>query len=180
MTILQSDWTGDQEVSIGGWQRHISGDSLADDIRRQWSLRRSLGYETHSHQGPFPQSAAYKSAWRKSQSGETQSAPHQPVYVTPFVRTNECISRAEDAGTAHVKIRFSDALRRVFPTMVASYLPFRGRICQETSCDRSSVTFDLRQCAGRTNCRLSPPLGDAIYLSYTFPDLLALRPGVYP
>ena len=110
MTILQSDWTGDQEVSIGGWQRHISGDSLADDIRRQWSLRRSLGYETHSHQGPFPQSAAYKSAWRKSQSGETQSAPHQPVYVTPFVRTNECISRAEDAGTG---ARKNQVLRRV-------------------------------------------------------------------
>ena len=39
-----------------------------------------------------------------------------------FVRTNESINRAEDAGTAHVKIRFSDALRRVLPTRLTSYL----------------------------------------------------------
>ena len=60
-------------------------------------------------------------------------------------RTNESINGAEDAGTAHVKNRFSDALRRVLPTRLTSYLEFRGRICQETSCDRSSVTFDLSQ-----------------------------------
>ena len=63
-----------------------------------------------------------------------------------LVRTNESINGAEDAGTAHVKIRFSDALRRVLPTRLTSYLEFGGRICQETLCDRSSVTFDLRQC----------------------------------
>ena len=44
------------------------------------------------------------------------------------------------------QIGFSDALRWVFPTMVPSYLQCRGWICQETLCDRSSVTFDLRQC----------------------------------
>ena len=43
-----------------------------------------------------------------------------------FVRTNESINRAEDAGTAHVKIRFSDALRRVLPTRLTSYLEFGG------------------------------------------------------
>ena len=91
MTILQPDWTGDQEVPIGGWQRHISGDSLADDIRRQWSLRSSLGYETHSRQGPFPQSVACNSTWRKSKSGETPFAPHEPVYVTQLVRVTPSI-----------------------------------------------------------------------------------------
>ena len=44
--------------------------------------------------------------------------------------------------------RFADALRRVLPTTLASHLAFRGWICQETLCDRSSVTFDLRQCGG--------------------------------
>ena len=38
-------------------------------------------------------------------------------------------------------------LQRALPTTVASYLPFRGWICQGTLCDRSSVTFDLRQYA---------------------------------
>ena len=56
---------------------------------------------------------------------------------------------------AHGHISSTDALQRVFPTTVPSYLQFRGWICQEALCDRSSVTFDLSQCAGRTNCRLS-------------------------
>ena len=34
-----------------------------------------------------------------------------------------------------------------FPTTLASRLQFSGWICQETLCDRSSVTFDFRQCA---------------------------------
>ena len=63
-----------------------------------------------------------------------------------LVRTNESINRAEAVGTTHGQIRFSDALRRVLPTRLTSYLEFGGRICQETLCDRSSVTFDLRQC----------------------------------
>ena len=45
------------------------------------------------------------------------------------------------------QIGSADALQRVFPTAVASYLLFRGWICQETLCGRSAVTFDLRQCA---------------------------------
>ena len=64
-----------------------------------------------------------------------------------IMRTTTGINKTEAAGAAHVQIRFSDALRRVLPTRLTSYLEFRGRICQETSCDRSSVTFDLRQCA---------------------------------
>ena len=47
-------------------------------------------------------------------------------------------------------IGFADALQRVFPTTVSSYLPFRGWICQETLCDGSPVTFDLRQCGSPT------------------------------
>ena len=41
------------------------------------------------------------------------------------------------------------------PTMVASYLEFRGWIHQDTRCNGMSVAVLLRQCAGRTNCRLS-------------------------
>ena len=47
-------------------------------------------------------------------------------------------------------IGFADALQRVFPTTVSSYLPFRGWIYQETLCDGSPLTFDLRQCGGNT------------------------------
>ena len=44
-------------------------------------------------------------------------------------------------------IGFADALQRIFPTTVASYLTFHGWIRQETLRNRSSVTFELRQCA---------------------------------
>ena len=42
-----------------------------------------------------------------------------------------------------------DVLQRVFPTLVVTYPKIRGCICRETPCDRSSVTFRLRQCARR-------------------------------
>ena len=45
-----------------------------------------------------------------------------------------------------VQIGFADALRWFLPTTLASYLQFRGWIRQDTLCDRSSVTFVLRQC----------------------------------
>ena len=48
---------------------------------------------------------------------------------------------------------FADVLQRVLPTTLVRRFPFRGWIRQETLCDRRSVTFDLRQCAGRTSCR---------------------------
>ena len=44
---------------------------------------------------------------------------------------------------------FAGASQRVFPTTVASYLQFRGWIYRKTFCNRSSVTCDLRQCAGK-------------------------------
>ena len=44
-------------------------------------------------------------------------------------------------------IGFADALRRVFPTTMCSHLQFPGWISQETWLDRSSVTFDVKQCA---------------------------------
>ena len=62
-----------------------------------------------------------------------------------LMRTNESINKTEAAGAAHVQISSTDALRRVFPTTVASHLPFRGSIRQETLLDRSSVAFNLRQ-----------------------------------
>ena len=66
------------------------------------------------------------------------------VHVMIFERTTAGINKTEAAGAAHVQIRSTDALRRVLLTRLTSYLEFRGRICQETLCDRSSVTFDLR------------------------------------
>ena len=44
----------------------------------------------------------------------------------------------------------AEVLRWGLPTTLASYLRFRGWICQETLCDQSSVIFDLRQCALKT------------------------------
>ena len=51
----------------------------------------------------------------------------------------------------NAEIRFADALRRIFPTALASYLPFRGWIRQEPLCDQSSSTFHLRQRTGMSN-----------------------------
>ena len=65
-------------------------------------------------------------------------------------RTTAGINKAEDAGRAgrmDAQIGSADALRRIFPTALASYLQFRDWIRQETLLDRSSVTFDVRQCA---------------------------------
>ena len=56
------------------------------------------------------------------------------------------------------QIGFADALWRVFPTTVSSHLQFRGWIFQETLCDRSSVTFDMRQCVIILDDALSSPL----------------------
>jgi hypothetical protein len=44
------------------------------------------------------------------------------------------------------QIGFAKALRRVFPTMVASYLEFRGWIHQDARCNGLSVAVLLRQC----------------------------------
>ena len=46
------------------------------------------------------------------------------------------------------RIVFSDALQRVFPTTLASYLAFHGWIDQDTWCNRMSVTF-LNEATGR-------------------------------
>ena len=46
------------------------------------------------------------------------------------------------------QIGFADGLRRVFPTMVASYLPFRGWIRRETLSDQMLLTF-LSEATGR-------------------------------
>ena len=52
-------------------------------------------------------------------------------------RTALGINKAEDAG-GWMPIGFADALRRICQTALASYFAFRGWICQETLCDRSS------------------------------------------
>ena len=53
-----------------------------------------------------------------------------------FVRTNESINRAEDAGNMDAHIGFARSLRRVFPTTVASYLTFHGSVRQEATKNR--------------------------------------------
>ena len=69
------------------------------------------------------------------------------VDVMNLWRTNAGIKKAEDAGRKDAPIGFADALRWIFPPVLARYVVFHGWIRQETLCDRSSVTFDLRQCA---------------------------------
>ena len=45
-----------------------------------------------------------------------------------IARTTMSINKTEDAGSAHGQIRLAQALRRIFPTALASYLTFRGWI----------------------------------------------------
>ena len=51
-------------------------------------------------------------------------------------RTTLGINKAEDAGRMDAQIGFADALRRIFPTTVASYLTFHGSVRQEATGDR--------------------------------------------
>ena len=61
-------------------------------------------------------------------------------------------------------MRFSES----FLTMVSSYLQFYGWIRKETLCDRSSVTFDLRQCEIGTEqyARQSTPMAHSAGLAH--------------
>ena len=68
-------------------------------------------------------------------------------------RSKSGINKAVDAGRKDAQIGFADALGRIFPTALARYLLFRGGIRQETLCDRSSVTFDMRQCVNHLHWR---------------------------
>ena len=45
-----------------------------------------------------------------------------------IVRTTVGVNKTEEAGATHVQIGFADALRRTFPTALASYLRFRDWI----------------------------------------------------
>ena len=49
-----------------------------------------------------------------------------PHYVTAIMRTTAGINKAEEAGRMDAQISSTDALRRVLPTTVSSYLQFRG------------------------------------------------------
>ena len=64
-----------------------------------------------------------------------------------FRRSRQGRNKTEDIERKDAQIGFVDALRQVFPTTVVSHLAFRARICRNPLCGRSSVTFDLRQCA---------------------------------
>ena len=45
-----------------------------------------------------------------------------------LARTTVDTNKVEGAGSAHGQIRLAQALRRIFPTALASYLAFRGWI----------------------------------------------------
>ena len=64
-----------------------------------------------------------------------------------ITRTKTGINKTEHAGREDAQIGFADALRWIFPTALARYVVFHGWIRQETLCDQSSATFDLRHCA---------------------------------
>ena len=60
------------------------------------------------------------------------------------------INQVGEIGRIDPQIGFADALQRVFPTTLASYLQFRDWIRQETLLDLSSVTF-LNEATGPAN-----------------------------
>ena len=89
--------------------------------------------------------AAKRKAAGSAFLGHPRESPRGRIHIMTLARTTMSINKAEDAGRAGRKdaqIGSADALRRIFPTALASYLQFRGWIRQETLCDRSSVTFD--------------------------------------
>ena len=51
--------------------------------------------------------------------------PESRIYVMTLARTTAGINKAEDAGRMDAQIGFAGALRRIFPTGLASYLQFR-------------------------------------------------------
>ena len=51
-------------------------------------------------------------------------------------RTSAGINKAEDAGRMDAQIMSAKALRREFPTTVASYLTFHGSVRQEATGNR--------------------------------------------
>ena len=51
-------------------------------------------------------------------------------------RTKSGINKTDAGSMAHGQIRSTDALQRVFPTTVASYLTFHGSVRQEATGNR--------------------------------------------
>ena len=85
--------------------------------------------------------------------------PNGAIYVMTSVRSTSGINKTKSTSARDAPFGLADALRRIFPTVLASYLQFRGWIRQETLCDRSSATFDLRQCASRFSAYLTGAAG---------------------
>ena len=102
--------------------------------------------ERHSGKPESPDALPQQNRYPKQVVASNKMLPESRIYGTATVRTTAGINKAEDGGRMDTEIGFADALQRVFPTTVSSDLPFRGWICQETLCDGSPVTFDLRQC----------------------------------
>ena len=53
-----------------------------------------------------------------------------------LARITAGINKTEDAGKMDAQIMSAKALRRVFPTTVASYLTFHGSVRQEATVNR--------------------------------------------
>ena len=58
------------------------------------------------------------------------------VHVMTLLRTKSGINKTDAGSMAHGQIRSTDALQRVFPTTVASYLTFHGSVRQEATGNR--------------------------------------------
>ena len=88
----------------------------------------------------------YSKAASSALLGHSGESPCGRVYVMTPVRITVGINKAEGARKKDAQNSFADALRWVFPTPVSSS-PISRAGPPGDSCDRSSVTFDLRQCA---------------------------------
>ena len=74
--------------------------------------------------------------------------PDGALHVTAAVRITAGINKAEYVERNDTQIKFTDALRRIFPTVLARHLQFRRWIRQEILCHRISVTY-LSEATGR-------------------------------
>ena len=62
----------------------------------------------------------------ESELESTTYRPRVRVHVMTIERTTTGINKAGDAGRMDAQIGSADALQRVFPTALSSYLPFRN------------------------------------------------------
>ena len=114
------------------WQRHFV--QLHGGVLRRLTKAVALvpfGRRNSGHRRPWHSQLG---AERSGRSNAAPGSSNKRLHVTATVRITVGINKAEDAGGRRrmdAQIGFGDALRRVFPTTVASYLEFRGWVRQE-------------------------------------------------